>query len=101
MGQSGQVVSVQMKKGSAVVTYSSDDEAAAAVSDLNKSTIEGNSRFIDVQLDKKSMPPKPGMKRSFGGDGGEGGGGTKKVFVRGFDFGTTDEMFESHMGQVG
>ena len=27
--------------------------------------------------------------------------GSVRVFVRGFDFGTTDEQFEEHMGQAG
>merc|ERR1712151_127706 len=91
-------VSVQMKKGSAVVTYSSADEAQNAVSSLNKSTIDGNERFIDVKIDKKSLPPKAGMKRSRGADSDEG---SPKVLVRGFDFDTTDEQLEAHMGKVG
>jgi RNA recognition motif-containing protein len=93
----GTVVSIQMKKGNAVVTYSSPAEAQKAVKEYSKSTIPGNSRFIDVQLDKKSMPAKPGMKRSF--EGGEGG--SPKVLVRGFDFDTTDEQLTEHMGSVG
>merc|ERR1712050_291721 len=54
-----------------------------------------------------------------GGSGGGGGGGGRgqkrkrtdsrdddpkgsvRVFVRGFDFGTTDEQFETHMKQAG
>merc|ERR1711879_658316 len=52
-----------------------------------------------------------------GGGGGRGGGrgqkrkrtesreddpkGSVRVFVRGFDFGTTDEQFEGHMKQAG
>lgn len=93
----GTVKSVAMSKGSAVVTFASSDEANAAVESLNKSTIEGNSRYLDVTLDKKSLPAKSGMKRS--ASGGVGGG--CRVFVRGFDFGTTDEQFEAHMGSVG
>lgn len=97
MSQAGTVVSVQMNNGSAVVTYSSADDATGAVSNLNKSTIAGNSRFIDVKIDKKSLPPKVGMKRSYD----EGQGGSPRVFVRGFDFDTTDEQLGAHMGQVG
>jgi hypothetical protein len=73
------VLSVDMNKGSAVVTYSTAAEAQTAVSSLNKSTVAGNSRFIDVQLDKKSMPPSAGMKRSFAGDRE---GGSSKVCLR-------------------
>merc|ERR1712232_89963 len=47
-----------------------------------------------------------------GGGGGKSGGkggrnrepdpaGSGRVFVRGFDFGTTDEQFEGHMSQAG
>mmetsp|Transcript_88875 Transcript_88875/g.153944 ORF Transcript_88875/g.153944 Transcript_88875/m.153944 type:complete len:292 (+) Transcript_88875:67-942(+) len=96
MGQAGTVVSVQMQKGSAVVTFASAEEANYAVSTLDKSTIAGNSRFIDVQIDKKSLPPKAGDKRGY-----EGGGSSTKVLVKGFDFDTTDEQFQSHMSQVG
>eukprot|EP00746_Dinoflagellata_sp_MGD_P140886 gnl/MRDRNA2_/MRDRNA2_74072_c0_seq3.p1 gnl/MRDRNA2_/MRDRNA2_74072_c0~~gnl/MRDRNA2_/MRDRNA2_74072_c0_seq3.p1 ORF type:complete len:329 (+),score=57.18 gnl/MRDRNA2_/MRDRNA2_74072_c0_seq3:84-989(+) len=97
MSQAGTVDSVQLKKGNAVVTYSSADEAELAVATLNKTTIEGNSRFIDVKIDKKSLPPLTGMKRS--SDGGQGG--STRVLVRGFDFDTSDEQLEAHMGKVG
>merc|ERR1719265_680628 len=100
MGQAGKVVSCVMKKGNAVVTYSSAFAAQKAVSNLNKSTIAGNSRFIDVQIDKKSLPPGPGMKRKFEGENG-GSGGSPKVLIRGFDFDTTDEQVAAHMGQAG
>jgi len=91
MGAAGTVLSVAMQKGSAVVTYATPAEAQLAVSSLNKSTVPGNTRFIDVQLDKKSMPPNSADK----------GGGSPKVHVKGFDFGTTDEQFMAHMSQVG
>jgi len=103
--QAGTVVSVAMKKGNAVVEFSSPEEAQNAVDSLNNSTIPGNSRFIDVIIDKKSLPPKPGMKSSASKAGvkrsaasmGEG----KSVFVRGFDFDTTDEQFDAHISSVG
>merc|ERR1712232_265964 len=37
-----------LDKGSAVLTYSSADEAAAAIQHLSQTTIPGNTRFIDV-----------------------------------------------------
>lgn len=94
--QAGEVISVALKKGNAVVKFSSPDEAKAAVESLNKSTIEGNSRFIDVKLDKKSLPPKAGTKRPK-----NSADDSCKVFVRGFDFDTTDEAFEAHVSGVG
>jgi len=93
--QVGTVASVDMGKGSAVVTFASAAEANAAVANLNKSTIDGNTRFIDVSIDKKSLPPRAGVKRSAGDSSGS------TVFVRGFDFGTTDEQLEAHMSSVG
>merc|ERR1712113_1141351 len=38
-------------------------------------------------------------KHDHSGDDGPAGSG--KVYVRGFDFGTTDEQFEGHMSQAG
>merc|ERR1712194_117724 len=38
----------RIKKGSAMIHYSTPDEAAEAASTLNGTTIEGNNRFIDV-----------------------------------------------------
>jgi len=93
--QVGTVASVAMGKGSAVVTFVSAAEANAAVANLNKSTIDGNTRFIDVCIDNKSLSPLAGVKRSAGDSSGS------SVFVRGFDFGTTDEQLETHMSSVG
>lgn len=100
MSSVGKVKSCDMKKGSAVVTYATAAQAQKAVTSLNKSTVAGNSRFIDVQIDKKSLPPvagKGGTKRSFGGDDE----GSPKVLVSGFDFDTTDEQLWEHLGSVG
>jgi len=101
----GIVKTIAMKQGSAVVNFSSPDEAQSAVDALNKSTIDGNSRFIDVSIDKKSLPAKPGMGAGVKRKAGEflegQPGDSCRVFVRGFDFGTSDEQFEGHMGSVG
>jgi len=100
----GTVKTVAMQKGSAVVTFSSFDEAQTAVEALNKSTIDGNSRFIDVSIDKKSLPPKPGMtgvKRTASQALTGQPEDSCRVFVRGFDFDTSDEQLEGHMGSVG
>lgn len=82
-------------KGTAEVVYGSADEALYACQSLNQSIIPGNSRYIDVlpqdagqwnwSQDKRSAPTAPGST----------------VFVRGFDFGTTQEQFASHMSSVG
>jgi len=63
-------------KGSAEVTYSSPEEAAAAVEQLQKTTIEGNSRFIDVLA--KEDGDRPAKRFNSGGAaqwGGKGQGG--------------------------
>jgi len=76
MSSVGTIANVQwITKGSAEVTYSSADEAAAAVAQLQKSTIDGNSRFIDV-LAKGDEDQHP--KRFKGGGGSYGGGGGGK-----------------------
>eukprot|EP00440_Ansanella_granifera_P076132 gb/GFBE01082624.1/.p1 GENE.gb/GFBE01082624.1/~~gb/GFBE01082624.1/.p1 ORF type:complete len:296 (+),score=108.63 gb/GFBE01082624.1/:1-888(+) len=88
--------------GAAVVEYETDELAEAAVAQLNKTIIEGNTRFIDVKLDLKSKdtPPPPKavtVKR----EAPVVTTPSPKVFVRGFDFGTTDEQLEAHMSAVG
>jgi RNA recognition motif-containing protein len=87
--QAGQVKLVEMQgKGAAVVTYGSAASAQKAANTLDKSTIAGNTRFLDVKINDEEKATKHVT-----------GGG--RVFVRGFDFGTTDEQFESHMSQAG
>jgi len=77
MASAGTIVKVQWcDKGSAIVSFSSADEAMAAVQSLNQTIIKGNTRYIDV------VP-------------------NTKVFVRGFDFGTTDAQLEAHLGSAG
>lgn len=138
MAGAGTIENVKwITKGSAEVTYSSAEEAAAAVEQLQKTTIDGNSRFIDVlpagDGDRAAKRFNSGGKGQWGGKGnvpdlmqalqiafggggkswgkGKGGGksrgknddppGSGRVFVRGFDFGTTDEQFEGHMSPAG
>merc|ERR1711933_372513 len=51
MGQAGEILKVfWATKGSAIVIYSTKAEAKAAVETLSQTTIEGNSRYIDVLL---------------------------------------------------
>merc|ERR1719230_1104685 len=92
MEQAGSVVDIKfISKGSANVDYSSASEATAAVEQLNGTTIEGNSRFIDVIIGGDRA-----AERGFRDPAGCG-----SVFVRGFDFGTTDEQLEKHMSKAG
>merc|ERR1712176_1588306 len=53
--------------------YSSPKEAKAAIKQLNKTTIEGNSRFMDVIL-AGSIPPGEGKKAGKQGGAKQGGG---------------------------
>lgn len=83
--------------GAARITFATPAAAQQAVEMLNGTTIAGNSRYVDVKIDDK--PPVPGApKRQRQAEVPAGGG---NVYVRGFDFGTTDEQFEAHMGQAG
>merc|ERR1719387_2127661 len=137
MSQAGTIERVQWcTKGSAIVFYSSPEEAQHAVNTLNQTIIPGNSRYIDVIL-KEAEDQGPPAKRAKGaggkaaggkggwvwtwvpataaagkggkaaGKGGKGGGknqdpvGSGRVFVRGFDFGTTDDQFLNHMKKAG
>jgi len=60
---------------------------------LNQTVIPGNSRYIDV------LPQDAGQWSGTKRPAWAPSGAT--VFVRGFDFGTTQEQLESHMGSVG
>lgn len=133
MAHMGSVGTIQevfwVSKGAANLIYSTPFEATAAINELNKTTIPGNTRFIDVIAGGDGA-----AKRFKGGDswGGKGGGGwmyvpawekgkgkskgkggknrdhsdedpagSGRVFVKGFDFGTSDEQLEGHMSQAG
>eukprot|EP00747_Dinoflagellata_sp_TGD_P047498 gnl/TRDRNA2_/TRDRNA2_145041_c0_seq2.p1 gnl/TRDRNA2_/TRDRNA2_145041_c0~~gnl/TRDRNA2_/TRDRNA2_145041_c0_seq2.p1 ORF type:complete len:187 (-),score=33.13 gnl/TRDRNA2_/TRDRNA2_145041_c0_seq2:91-651(-) len=88
--KAGRVTSIEMQgKGSAVVTFANATSAEAAVDMLNQTTIPGNARYVEVKMNDENK----GTKR--------GSPGSARVFVRGFDFGTTDEQFEGHMSQAG
>merc|ERR1712232_93734 len=94
MGTVGKIIKLHLVgKGEAEVVYQTKAAAAKAMS-LDKSTIWGNARFIDV-VSKESED-----REGFGG-GGSDPLGSGRVFVRGFDFGTTQEQFMAHMGSVG
>jgi len=75
------------------VSYSSVDEAFLATQSLNQTTIMGQRRYIDVLPVDVGQTNWSQMKRPVAP------GST--VLVRGFDFGTTQEQFESHMSSVG
>lgn len=63
-------------KGSAVVTYSSPDEANRAVSELNETTMEGNRRYINVKIDGKG-DDKGGKGKGKGKGKSSGGYGSR------------------------
>jgi len=79
-------------------------EAVAAVQQLQSTMICGNKRFIDV-LPRGGGDPPANLFLS-GGKGAVGGMpanafGNCCVFVRGFDFGTTEEQRPAHVSKVG
>merc|ERR1711879_458775 len=93
MQQAGPIHTVHwLSKGKAVVVYKNKSSKKKAA-ELDKTTIEGNSRYITViegsekrqRTDSRDDDPK----------------GSCRVLVLGFDFGTTDEQFEAHMKQAG
>jgi len=101
LGMAGKILKVNVVgQGEAEVTYRTSAEAEAALG-LDKSVIPGNSRFIDVIV--AGQGGKGGFK---GKKGGKGGGandppGSGRVFVRGFDFGTTEEQLKAYLGMFG
>lgn len=102
MVAAGSVKKVEMwGRGAAVVTYGSPAAAKKAVSELNESVIDGNSRFIDVKIDQKEGESAGEKRKASSRASGPSGAPSCRVFVRGFDFGTTDEQLEAHMSQAG
>eukprot|EP00927_Polykrikos_kofoidii_P052424 TRINITY_DN46240_c0_g1_i1.p1 TRINITY_DN46240_c0_g1~~TRINITY_DN46240_c0_g1_i1.p1 ORF type:complete len:399 (-),score=70.83 TRINITY_DN46240_c0_g1_i1:96-1217(-) len=119
----GDVIKIALQgKGAAIVTYASSDEANFAVEELNNTVIEGNTRYLDVKIDEKqgSAPAKsvirPTVKQGIvptpvktaakrpaprSARAPANNGGKDTVYVRGFDFGTTEEMLEGHCSLVG
>eukprot|EP00931_Biecheleriopsis_adriatica_P027984 TRINITY_DN16735_c1_g4_i1.p1 TRINITY_DN16735_c1_g4~~TRINITY_DN16735_c1_g4_i1.p1 ORF type:complete len:206 (-),score=35.11 TRINITY_DN16735_c1_g4_i1:157-774(-) len=115
--------------GSAEITYNSAEGAAAALQQLNKTTIQGNSRFIDVMPSSgdggertwktgggkgqaaMAMGDPIALLQAFAaigaksmGKGGKGGMdpvGSGRCFVRGFDFATEDVQLACHMSTAG
>eukprot|EP00441_Pelagodinium_beii_P042664 CAMPEP_0197629986 /NCGR_PEP_ID=MMETSP1338-20131121/7620_1 /TAXON_ID=43686 ORGANISM="Pelagodinium beii, Strain RCC1491" /NCGR_SAMPLE_ID=MMETSP1338 /ASSEMBLY_ACC=CAM_ASM_000754 /LENGTH=178 /DNA_ID=CAMNT_0043201103 /DNA_START=51 /DNA_END=587 /DNA_ORIENTATION=- len=60
-------------KGSAIVGYQSMADAQCAVDELNNSIMEGNSRYLDVRLDKgKGKGGGRGTGKNKGKAGGKG-----------------------------
>lgn len=87
--KAGKVIEVEFfGNGNALVSYASEKEAASAAASLQATTIAGNTRYIDVNLDRglntKQYPIKP-----------------NSVFVRGFDLGTTLDAIKDHFAQAG
>lgn len=88
-------------KGSAVVTYETEQAAEVAVATLHETKLAGNVRYIEVKMDE-------GKKKKSGGGTSPSSKKRKgealnkdKVFVRGFEFDTTEEDLEAHFGTVG
>lgn len=99
-------------KGSAVITYTKEAAAQKAVSELDGSTMSGQSRYVAVKLDDPDRVGKGDSKgkdkgSGKGGKGGKGSGkssgksGGRAVFVSGFDFDTDDAALTTHFGKMG
>lgn len=74
MSKAGTIEKVKwFTKVSCEVTYSSAEEAAAAIEQLQNTTIDGNSRFIDV-LAQEDRPKHDNKKRKKGGNADDSGG---------------------------
>eukprot|EP00929_Paragymnodinium_shiwhaense_P010455 TRINITY_DN11510_c0_g1_i1.p2 TRINITY_DN11510_c0_g1~~TRINITY_DN11510_c0_g1_i1.p2 ORF type:complete len:337 (-),score=74.58 TRINITY_DN11510_c0_g1_i1:323-1333(-) len=139
MSAAGQIATIQWAtKGDAIVTYTTPGEARSAARTLHKTTIPGNTRFLDVILgedEEEAFDDHPAAKRARMAVGSEKGGwvwippatgkgskgdfkggskgkskgfkgredpaGSGRVFVRGFDFDTSDDQFFNYMKTAG
>ncbi len=80
-GQLGQVVSATVimdretgrSKGFGFVEMSNDQEAQAAIQQLNNSTLEGRTIVVNEANERRESPSGGGFRRP-GGNGGNGGG---------------------------
>jgi len=82
-------------KGSAVITYVKKEAASRALSELDGSTLKGQSRYVAVKLDEKVSEGKGSGK----GKGKDPTGTT--VFASGFDYETDESAVKKHFGAVG
>eukprot|EP00929_Paragymnodinium_shiwhaense_P121988 TRINITY_DN94481_c0_g1_i1.p1 TRINITY_DN94481_c0_g1~~TRINITY_DN94481_c0_g1_i1.p1 ORF type:complete len:305 (-),score=74.65 TRINITY_DN94481_c0_g1_i1:198-1112(-) len=74
MSSAGTIEKVHwVTKGSAIVVYSSPEEAEKAVDMLHQTTIEGNSRYIDVLLKEEEEDRPPAKKAKTAPAGSHGG----------------------------
>jgi RNA recognition motif-containing protein len=114
-GEIGEIETLHFQsKFSAVITFTSTASAEKAVSDLDGSTMSGQSRYVAVRLDRDSDEGK-GKGKGKGKDKGKGKGkGSGKhsenggeendgraVVVMGFDFGTDEATLKGHFNKVG
>lgn len=120
----GKVLSVEMRGkngGSAIVTFSSPKAAEKAVAKLNKTTVAGNTRYIDVKLksggsaqenqnngNAAAEQPTKNKKRKARdqrpADDAADEAATDdgcRVLVRGFDKGTSIEAVVDHCSSAG
>lgn len=114
----GKVVSIEMKGkngGSAIVTFSSPKAAEKAETQLNKTTIVGNTRYIevkrkygehtiDVAAEEPSKAPKRKARDQRPADDAADETAADlgcRVLVRGFDKGTSVEAVADHCSSAG
>lgn len=74
-------------KTSAVITFSKEDAAERAISELHESYIKGQDRYVEVKLDDRNRS--------------KGAGKGRAVFVHGFDFDTDEDAVRKHFGKAG
>merc|ERR1719487_616554 len=76
MSTAGTIENVNwLKKGEVEITYSTPEEAQAAVSILNSTTIDGNTRYIEVKISLPQGDPKRFVSKGWGKEWGKEGKG--------------------------
>jgi len=92
----GHVLSVEMvDQGECIVQFASQEFAQAAIANLNRTTIGGNRRYIDVMEATGHLPYPMTANATIAN------GASTPVFIQGFDFGTTEDQIRTHCAGVG
>jgi len=87
-------------RGDAVITYADPGAAKKAVYELERSYLDGQTRYVDV-LEGEGKGKGKGKGKGFKGSKGGGGAPGRTIFVSGFDFETDDDALTQHFGKIG
>lgn len=94
----GRIDTIRMQGNSAaLITFADAAAAERAVTELDRTTMRGHSRFVAVRLDGDRKGKGDGKGKASGGSASDG----RTVYVWGFDFGADEASLEEHFGSIG